>query len=221
MRVLLADDHALFLDGLKNLLTLNKIQVVGTARNGLEAYQKTLQLQPDIVLMDVRMPGCDGITATRMIKAERPECKIVMLTTSSEEPDLLEAIRSGANGYLLKSLETAPFLTYLEGIERGEAAVSRELSGALLKAVSQQDQGTREWGDTEMGTPNSPNLTPRQIEILQFVAQGLSNKELAVHLSVSEHTIKYHLGEIFRRLHVKNRDQAAEYAFRKDLIKNM
>ena len=149
MRVLLADDHALFLDSLKNLLTLNGIQVVGTARNGLEAYEKTLQLHPDIVLMDIRMPGCDGITATRMIKAERPECKIVMLTTSAEEPDLLEAIRSGANGYLLKSLETKPFLTYLEGVERGEAAVSRELAGALLKAVSHQDQETRGWGDTE------------------------------------------------------------------------
>ena len=214
MRVLLADDHALFLYGLKNLLTLNGFQVVGTARNGLEAFEKTLQLRPDIVLMDIRMPGCDGITATRLIKAERPEVKIIMLTTSTDEPDLLEAIKSGASGYLLKSLETGPFLSYLQGVERGEAAVSREVSGILLKAVSQQDAARRP-DQEECG---EPKLTQRQTEILQLAAQDLSNKEIADRLSVSEHTVKYHLGEIFQRLNIKNRHQAAEYALRKGLI---
>ncbi len=218
MRVLLVDDHGLFLDGLRNLLILHGIQVVGTARNGMEAFQKTLQLRPDIVLMDIRMPGCDGVTATRLIKADWPECKIVMLTTSTEEPDLLEAIRSGASGYLLKSLEIEPFLTYLEGVERGEAAISRELSGVLLNAVSRQ--GQERWGgsDAEIGRPNAPELTPRQVGIIQLVAQGLSNKEIAERLSVSEHTIKYHLGEIFRRLQVKNRDQAIKQAIYRGLI---
>ncbi len=215
MKVLLADDHALFLEGLRTLLTLHGIQVVGTARNGQEAVEKTLQLRPDIVLMDIRMPVCDGITATRMIKAERPECKIVMLTTSSEEPDLLEAVKSGASGYLLKSLETGPFLTYLRGLERGEAAVSRELAGVLLKAVSRQAESEKP-GRSSAG---EGELTPRQVEILQLVAQGLSNKQMAARLSVSEHTIKYHLGEIFQRLHLKNRNQAAEYALKKGLIK--
>jgi two-component system NarL family response regulator len=215
MRVLLADDHALFLDGLKNLLTLNGVQVVGIARNGLEAFEKTVQLRPEIVLMDIRMPGCDGITATRLIKAERPEVKIVMLTTSTEEPDLLDAIKSGACGYLLKSLETGPFLSYLRGVERDEAAVSREMSGVLLKAVSLQDEPGRP-GQEAAG---EPRLTQRQVEILQLIAQSLSNKEVADRLSVSEHTVKYHLGEIFQRLHLKNRDQAAEYAMRKGLIR--
>jgi DNA-binding NarL/FixJ family response regulator len=214
MRVLLVDDHALFLDGLKNLLALNGVQVVGTARNGLEAFEKTLQLRPDIVLMDIRMPGCDGITATRLIKAERPEVKVVMLTTSSEEPDLLEAVKSGASGYLLKSLEAGPFLSYLQAVERGEAAVSREVSGMLLKAVSQQDAA----GRADREASGEPKLTGRQAEILQLVAQQLSNKEIADRLSVSEHTVKYHLGEIFQRLNLKNRDQAAEYAARKGLI---
>ena len=214
MRVLLADDHALFLDGLKNLLTLNGIQVVGTARNGQEAYEKTLQLRPDIVLMDIRMPVCDGISSTRMIKAEWPQCRIVMLTTSAEEPDLLEAIRSGASGYLLKSLEAKPFLTYLEGVQQGEAALSRELAGALLKAVSRQDREAQSSKNTDR-----PVLTPRQVEILQLVALGFSNKELAQQLSVSVHTIKYHMGEIFQRLNLKNRDQAVAYALRNDLIK--
>lgn len=214
MRVLIADDHALFLDGLKNLLDLNGIKVVGTARNGMEAFEKTLQLQPDIVLMDIRMPGCDGIAATRLIKAERPEVKIVMLTTSQEEPDLLQAIRSGASGYLLKSLETGPFLSYLQEVERGGAAVSREVSGMLLDAIYRQDM---------TGTPaaedaNEPMLTARQAEILQLVAQDLSNKEIADRLSVSEHTIKYHLGEIFQRLNCKSRYQAVEYARRSGFI---
>lgn len=213
MRVLLADDHALFLEGMKNFLTLNGIQVAGTARNGLEAFDKAMQLRPDIILMDLRMPGCDGVTATRLIKAERPECKVIMLTTSAEEPDLIEAVRSGADGYLLKSLEAKPFLTYLEGVGHGEAAVSRELAGALLKAVSQQehDLHARE-------NPGAPRLTTRQVEILQFAAQGLSNKELSERLSVSVHTVKYHLGEIFQRLQVKNRDQAVEYAIKNGLI---
>ncbi len=219
MRVMLADDHALFLDGLRNLLTLHGIQVVGTARNGMEAFEKAIQLRPDIVLMDIRMPGCDGVTATRLIKAERPECKVVMLTTSTEEPDLLEAIQSGASGYLLKSLEIGPFLTYLEGVERGEAAISRELSGTLLKIVSRQGQEAWGSGDTEKGIHEEPELTPRQAEILKLIAQGLSNKEIAGRFSVSEHTIKYHLGQIFQRLHLNNRHQAAEYALRNGLIK--
>lgn len=219
MRVLLADDHALFLDGLRNLLTLHGIQVVGTARNGLEAFEKAVQLRPDIVLMDIRMPGCDGVTATRLIKAECPECKVVMLTTSAEEPDLLSAIQSGASGYLLKSLETGPFLTYLQGIERGEAAISREVSGILLKEVANSKQDKQGSAQTGSNIDEKPVLTARQVEILQLVAQELSNKEIAERLSVSEHTVKYHLGEIYQRLHIKNRYQATEYAFRNGLIK--
>lgn len=215
MRVLLADDHALFMDGLQNLLTLHGIQVVGIARNGMEAVEKTLQLRPDIVLMDMRMPGCDGVTATRLIKAEWPECKIVMLTTSTEEVDLLEAIRSGASGYLLKSLETGPFLKYLKGVMNGEAAIARELSAILWKEVASQDDASL----VIRNHSDEVDLTARQIEILQLVAQDLQNKEIAEMLCVSEHTIKYHISEILQRLHVKNRDQAVAYALNKGLIR--
>jgi DNA-binding NarL/FixJ family response regulator len=214
MRVLLVDDHALFLDGLKCLLTLNGVQVVGTARNGPEACTKTRQMRPDIVLMDIRMPGCDGIAATRLIKAECPEVKIVMLTTSGDGPDLVEAFRSGASGYLLKSLETGPFLSYLQAIERGEAAVSREVSGAWQKATDQQDEA----GWPGQAASGQLPLTRRETEVLQLVALDLSNKEIADRLSVSAHTVKYHLGEIYHRLHLKSRGQAAEYAMRTGLI---
>lgn len=218
MRVLLADDHALFLDGLRNLLTLHGIQVVGTARNGLEAFEKAVQLRPDIVLMDIRMPGCDGVTATGLIKAECPECKVVMLTTSIEEPDLLAAIQSGASGYLLKSLETGPFLTYLQGVERGEAAISREVSGILLKEVANSKQDMQARAEAASKIQDVPELTTRQVEILKLLAQGLSNKEIAEELSLSEHTVKYHLGEIYQRLKIDNRYQAREYALRNGLI---
>ena len=132
MRVLLVDDHVLFLEGLQKLLTGRGVQVVGTAHDGLEGLEKTRQLAPELILMDIRMPGCNGLTATRLIKAEKPGVKIVMLTTSTDEADLFEAIKSGACGYLLKSLEAEPFMTYLQGVMRGEAAVSREMAGALL-----------------------------------------------------------------------------------------
>lgn len=213
MKVLLADDHALFLDGLCNLLQLHGVQVVGAARNGSEAVEKTLQLRPDIVLMDICMPGLDGVSATRLIKAEWPECKIVMLTTSARESDLLEAIRSGACGYLLKSLEAGPFLSYLKGVERGEAAVSRELSGVLLKEITSQEEASRPSPETS----GCAELTARQVEILRLVAQDLSYKEIAALLCLSEHTIKYHMGEICRRLHLKNRAQVVAYALRTGL----
>lgn len=215
MRVLLADDHALFLDGLRNLLILHGVQVVGIARNGMEAFEKTLQLRPDLVLMDLRMPGCDGVSAMKLILAQWPKCKIVMLTTSTEEADLLEAIRSGASGYLLKSLETGPFLKYLEGVMNGEPAIARELSAILWKEVANQDDASL----VLRNHSEEVKLTSRQIEILQLVAHGLQNKEIAEKLYVSEHTIKYHMSEILQRLQVKNRDQAVEFALNKGLIR--
>ena len=215
MKVLLADDHALFLDGLRNLLILHGVQVVGIARNGMEAFEKALQLRPDLVLMDLRMPGCDGVIAMKLILTQWPECKIVMLTTSTEEEDLLEAIRNGASGYLLKSLETGPFLKYLEGVMNGEPAIANELSAILWKEVANRN-------DENLVIRNqsqNPSLTARQIEILQFVSQGLQNKEIAEKLYVSEHTIKYHMSEILQRLQVKNRDQAVAFALNKGLIR--
>jgi DNA-binding NarL/FixJ family response regulator len=215
MRVLLADDHALFMEGLQNLLTLHGIQVVGAARDGLEAVEKTLKLNPDIVLMDISMPGCDGLSATRLIKAERPECKVVILTTSAKEKDLLDAIKSGASGYLLKSLEVGPFVSYLEGVQRGEVAFSRELAGILFKEVARREGA----GESGNAIPEETGLTWRQVEIIQLLVQGLPYKEIAELLSLSEHTIKYHMREIMRRLQLKNREQVVAYALRAGLVK--
>ncbi len=214
MKVLLVDDHALFLEGLQKLLTGRGVQVIGTARDGLEGLEKTRQLSPDIILMDIRMPGCDGLTATRLIKAEKPETRIVMLTTSTDEADLFEAIKSGACGYLLKSLEAEPFITYLQRVMRGEAAVSQEMAGALLKEFA------RLAGPSGSGPGSSAEeaLTPRQVEILQLVAEGIPYKEIAERLCLSDHTVKYHIGEIMQRLHLKNRSQVLAYAARYGLL---
>ncbi len=217
MRVLLVDDHALFLEGLQNLLTARGIQVAGTARDGLEALEKARALSPDIILMDIRMPRCDGLAATRLIRAEMPASRIVMLTTSTQEADLFEAIKSGACGYLLKSLEAGPFISYLEGVVRGEAAIPRELASALLREFGRMAENSRE--DAKTGNGSETELTARQLEVLQLVAQGQSYKEVGEVLGLSEHTVKYHMGDTLRRLHLKNREQVVAYAVRTGLVK--
>lgn len=217
MRVLLVDDHSLFVEGLQNLLTARGIQVVGTARDGLEALNKARALSPDIILMDIRMPRCDGLAATRLIRAEKPESRIVMLTTSTQEADLFEAIKSGACGYLLKNLEAEPFIDYLEGVMRGEAAIPGDLAAVVLKEFGRLAEGRR--GEDETRKGDNAELTPRQTEVLQLVAQGLPYKEVANALGVSEHTVKYHMGDILQRLHLKNREQVVAYAVRTGLVK--
>lgn len=218
-RVLLVDDHSLFLEGLGNLLRAGGYQVVGAARDGLEALALARSQRPDLILMDIRMPHCDGLCATWQIYAELPEIKIVMLTTSADDADLFEAIKCGASGYLLKNLEPDQLFDYLAGLERGEAPLSRELSARLLAEFAQQAAALEGRAAAEPpGAPLSPDLTPRQREILEMVANGLSYKEVGAALNLTEHTIKYHMGEILGRLHLKNREQAVAYALRSGLL---
>ncbi len=135
---MLADDHPLFLDGLKNLLSAHGVKVLGTARDGLEALEKARSLRPDVILMDIQMPRCDGLCATRLIKAELPEIKIVMLTMSSDDDDLFEAIKCGACGYLLKTQDTEEFFGHLAALEHGEPPLSPGLAARILRQLSQQ-----------------------------------------------------------------------------------
>ncbi len=229
MKILLVDDHGLFLEGLQNLLRAGGYQVVGAARDGLEAQQLARDLHPDVILMDIRMPRCDGLCAARAIHAELPEIKIVMLTTSAEDADLFEAIRGGASGYLLKNLETRQLFDYLAGLGRGEAPLSRELSARLLAefahqaqrdSVEDRPQSGRTADSTGLtylapdGAPGAAELTARQRKILEMVAGGLSYKEVGAALNLSENTIKYHMGEVLQRLHLKNREQAVAYTVR-------
>ncbi|HUX76811.1 MAG TPA: response regulator transcription factor [Anaerolineae bacterium] len=165
--------------------------------------------------MDIGMPRCDGLAATRAIKAELPDVKIVMLTVSAEEEDLFEAIKSGASGYLLKSLDAGQFFELLSDLERGEVALSNGMAARVLEEFARQ-AGQAEPA-TEVGEEDTPGLTPRQREVLTLVARGLKYKEVGAALCLSESTIKYHMGEILERLHLKNRAQAIAYAARSGL----
>lgn len=220
-RILLADDHGLFLEGLQNLLHAGGYQVVGAARDGLEALELARTLHPDVILMDIRMPRCDGLCATRLIKAELPETKIVMLTTSAEDADLFEALKSGASGYLLKDLEPNQLFDYLAGLARGEAPLSRELSARLLAEFARQAAALDERAAADLpGGPPDSELTAREREILVLVAEGRSYKQVGAALHLSQNTVKYHMGQILHRLHLKNREQVAAYARRNGLAKN-
>jgi DNA-binding NarL/FixJ family response regulator len=224
MRILLADDHGLFLEGLQNLLQAGGFDVVGTACNGYEALHLARELRPDLILMDIRMPVCDGLEATRLIKSEMPDIQIIILTTSAEDGDLFQALRSGAEGYLLKNLKADVLFNYLAGLTRGEAPLSRELSASLLHEFTKQSKqlNDRNWtGDADFPSPEAqsiPELTARQTEILEMIAEGLTYKEVGAALHLSENTVKYHMGEILERLHAKNREQAVTYAVRMGLV---
>ncbi len=222
MKILLVDDHGLFLEGLQNLLRAGGYHVVGTARNGLDALQAARALRPEVILMDIRMPVCDGLCATRLIQAELPEIKIVMLTTSAQDEDLFEALKSGASGYLLKNLEPNQLFSYLASLERGEAPLSPELSARLLREFARQanalDQGAA--AVLTGGGQHGADLTARQHEILGLISNGLSYKEVGAALNLSENTIKYHMGDMLRRLHLKNREQVVAYALRTGLAQS-
>jgi DNA-binding NarL/FixJ family response regulator len=222
MRILIVDDHALMVEGLCNLLRSRGFDVVGTAEDGQDGVKQALRLEPDLVLMDIRMPGCDGLAATRLIKAQRPEVKVVMLTTSAEDEDLFEAIKSGACGYLLKSTRGAAFVEALQGLEGGVPPFSPGLAARLLREFARlagKDAETRGHGDTETVDAEtrrrgdaSTSLTERQTEVLRLVASGLTYKEAGAKLALSDHTVRYHMAEIMNLLHLENRSQVIAYA---------
>ncbi|MFQ5854334.1 MAG: response regulator [Anaerolineae bacterium] len=215
LKVLLVDDHPLFLEGLRNLLTARGIEVVGTASDGLKALAQARALRPDVVLMDIKMPRCDGLEATRLIKTEMPDTRIVMLTVSADDRDLFEAIKSGASGYLLKSLDADRFFELLSGVAQGEAPISRDLATKILEEFAQQAQRAEAAQEVEEDTDS---LTPRQIEVLQLVVQGLTYKEIAASLFITERTVKYHMREILQKLHLRNRAEVIAYAVRTGLV---
>ncbi|WP_188399915.1 response regulator transcription factor [Sporomusa sp. GT1] len=209
MRVLLVDDHALFLDGLKNLLIANDIDVVGMAMSMDEALTKSKELLPDVILMDVQMPEGGGIEATQRIKTEFPEVKVVMLTVSQNDQHLFEAIKAGACGYLLKGMPRKQFLELLIGLNSGQSPLS---PGIAMKVLNEFARLQRERETDSIIADKTALLSPRQLEILRLVAQGLTYKEVGEKMYFTEATVKYHMGEITQRLHLENRTQAIAFA---------
>ncbi len=208
LRILLVDDHPLFLDGIRNLLAARGVTIVGTAQDGVEAQTQARALHPDVIVMDVEMPRCNGIQATKLIKAEFPEIKIVMLTMSDAEDHLFAALRNGASGYLLKNLDANEFCQLLADVMRGEIPLPPGLAARVLSAFTQHP------ADASVGRATDEALSPRQWEILKMVAQGKLYKEIASEFNISEKTIKYHMGQILNHLHLQTREQAIAYARR-------
>ena len=214
VRILLVDDHALFLKSLQVLLTAKGYAVVGTAVDGVQALEQARRLQPDLILMDIDMPNCDGLAATRLIKAEMPRVKIVMLTISARDEHLFEAVKSGASGYLLKSQSAERFLELIAQVEQGGAALPPELAARLL------DEFARQARHAETPLEREPDeLTARQMEVLTLVAQGLPYPQVGEVLHLSEPTVRYHMGQILERLHLENRAQVIAYAARHGLTR--
>lgn len=214
IRILLTDDHDLFREGLAGILDSQPdMQVVGQACDGLEAILKTVELNPDLVLMDIQMPGCDGLEATRKIKAESPNTVVVMLTVRDEDEKLFEAIKCGAQGYLLKNIRSRELLDLLRSAMQGEAAITPSMAGRMLEEFRRMSKILPPESEGEI-----VDLTFREQEVLSLVSSGAADKEIAVQLNISLSTVKTHMRNVLAKLQVNSRRQAAREAKRRGLL---
>jgi len=216
MRVLLADDHALFREGLAGIISAQPdMKVVGEANDGLEAFVKAQELKPDLILMDVQMPGMDGLESTRQIKQILPGTIIVMLTVRDDDEKLFNALKNGAQGYLLKDMHSHDMLAMLRGATLGEAALSPLLAGRVLSEFRRLSiYGIADKEDDS-------GMTERELQVLAQVAQGATDKEIAKTLMISLNTVKTHMRNILAKLHVSTRREAGKLARRKAPFVNL
>ncbi|MEY2820207.1 MAG: hypothetical protein RL275_3670 [Chloroflexota bacterium] len=213
VRVLLADDHALFREGLAGIIRAQPdMQVVGEANDGLEAFVKAQELKPDLILMDVQMPGMDGIEAVKQIKQILPDTIIVMLTVRGDDDMLFEALKNGAQGYLLKEIRSQALLEMLCGALHGEAAISPNLAGRVLSEFRRLSKGGGQEKDDDSG------LTEREQQVLVKASKGATDKEIAAALNISLNTVKTHIRNILSKLHVSTRREATRAAKAKGIL---
>ncbi len=212
-KVLLVDDSVLLRAALSKLLRLwRKEVIVEEASNGREGVEAARRLKPDLVIMDIRMPECDGIEATRLITTELPDTRIIMLTVSDSDDDLFEAISSGAHGYLLKDLRPEDLFDMIEGALKGEAVISPAMASRILTAFVDQAHRSAQVSESES------ELSPREREVLELASQGATNKQIAEKLYISVGTVKNHVHNILEKLHLQNRAQIAAYARMRRMI---
>jgi len=215
VRVLVVDDHALFRRGIVSVLANQAgISVVGEAANGLEAIEKAEKLAPDVILMDLNMPGCSGLEATQALQAKMPHMNILVLTVSDNEADLFAAIKFGATGYILKNTEPEELVQAIHHIAQGGVIISPVMAIKLLTEFRDSDADAK----AKKTAGEEANLSPREDEVLRLVSQGATNKEIADSLFISENTVKTHLRNIMDKLHLANRSQAAAYAVKRGLV---
>jgi two-component system NarL family response regulator len=217
IRLLVVDDNELFREGLVSLLQRRQeIEVVGQAEDGYQALQVARELHPQLILMDVDMPNCNGVRATELIKRELSDINIIMLTVSEEDKDLFTAIKAGAKGYLIKDVKIDELLKAIIVVSRGEAVISPSMAAKLLDEFSQNHLPPTKSFAAEKSEKQS--LSEREQEVLKLVAVGATNREIADKLVISENTVKVHLHNIMEKLHLRNRQHAAAYAIREGLI---
>ena len=205
IRILIVDDHTLLRHGLRLIFNhAEGLAVVGEASDGEEAIAMAQTLKPDVILMDVNMPGVDGIEATRRIRAAQPEIQVLMLTISKQDTDLISALKAGARGYLLKNAESGEVIESIRRVAAGEPILPPSMMARVLDELADP-------------TPTPKELTEREIETLKLVAQGLGNKEIAAELHISENTVKTHVRHILEKLGLSNRAEAAAYAVKTGL----
>jgi DNA-binding NarL/FixJ family response regulator len=212
IRVLICDDHALFRRGLVMVLeSEDGIEVVAEAEDGEDAVAKAEDSAPDVILMDVRMPKMSGIEATRAIADAVPTAKILMLTVSDEEEDLYEAVKAGATGYLLKEISIEEVANAIRAVTTGQSLISPSMASKLLSEFNNLAKQAQQ-------KVLAPRLTDRELQVLKLVAQGLSNREVAEQLFISENTVKNHVRNILEKLHLHSRMEAVVYAVREKLL---
>ncbi|CAM3854150.1 response regulator transcription factor [Alicyclobacillus pomorum] len=211
IRVMVVDDHELFRQGVSSILSReDDVEVVAEAENGRVAVQKAREYRPDVVLMDINMPVCDGLKATRQIKVDHPDIRILILTVTDTEEMLFEAIKSGASGYVLKTVTPALLIDSVKRVSAGEPVIPGNLAMRIITEFSRPAEGK--------GTPVVDQLTDREVEVLRHLSTGASNREIAKALFISENTVRSHVRSILEKLHLANRAQAAAYAVREGYV---
>ena len=217
VRVLLADDQRVVREGLAMLLgLLPDVEVAGTAADGEEALAMAAQLHPDIVLMDLRMPRCGGVEATRLMRERAPGIAVIVLTTYADDRSVIDALRAGARGYLTKDAGAAEIRQALKQVMSGQAAIDPAVQRHLVEAIA--DGPARPPGGQQASAPRLPGgLTPREAEVLSLIAEGLSNAEIAARFVLSEATVKSHINHLLAKTGARDRAQAVSYAYRHGL----
>lgn len=219
IRILIADDHALLRQGIKNVLSLEAdLEVIGEAADGEEAVRKAVELKPDIILLDINMPRGNGLEVTKRLSATQPDVKCVVLTIHDDENYVFEVIKAGAVGYLLKDVEPSMLIKAIRAISEGESFIYPTLARKLFSEVSRRDTERRHESVDMIRRRKEERLTYREVEVLQLVAKGLSNQEMAQRLFLSEKTVKNHLTNIFRKINVTDRTQAVLYAIKQKIV---
>ena len=214
VKVLIVDDHSLFRRGIADVLSsASDLKVVGEAVDGLEGIEKARQLMPDVILMDLNMPNCSGLEAIQALQVEIPDINVLILTVSEMEEDLFTSIKYGAKGYLLKNAEPDELIQDIYHVARGESIILPLMATKLLTEFQNLSSGKKKKSDED-----TTGLSPREKEVLQLVAKGATNREIADSLFISENTVKTHLQNIMEKLHLANRSQAAAYAIQKGLV---